>query len=334
MAHEQHPASVAAASRFGSRLIGLGHYQPEKILTNFDIAELVDTDDEWIQTRTGIRERRIAREDESVLDMAAAAARMALADAEVQDVDLVIVASATTQQGSPNTAGRISEALRFTAPAILDVNTACSGFEYALGIADQAISAGSAHRALVIGADKLSAVTDWTDRRTCILVADGAGAMVLQRTADPAEQGVTPTVWGSVPQMADAVLIEGEPGGPKTFSQDGRQVMRWAFTEAPRQARRVLEAAGMSMDDIDVLAFHQANLRLIEPLAKALGATERHVVLQDIVESGNTSAGSVPLALSKYWHRGELPPGGRALLLGFGGGFTYAGQVVTLPGRR
>lgn len=319
-----------AHQMYGSRLIGLGHYQPEKILTNFDIAELVETDDEWIQTRTGIRERRIAHEDETVLDMATAAARMALEDAGVQDVDMVVAATATTSESSPNTAGRISETLGFTAPAIMDINTACSGFEYAVGVADQSLSAGSATRALVIGADKLSAVTDWKDRRTCILVADGAGAMILERTEDAADQGVTPTVWGSVPQMAEAVLIQGEPG-KKVFSQDGRQVMRWAFTEAPKQARRVLEAAGLGMEDIDVLAFHQANLRLIEPLAKALGATDRHIVLQDIVESGNTSAGSVPLALSKYWHRGELPRGGKALLLGFGGGFTYAGQVVTLP---
>lgn len=305
--------------------MGLGHYQPERVMTNFDIAELVETDDEWIQSRTGIRERRIAAPEETVLDMAEQAARMALQEADLQDVDLVVLASTTTEERSPNTAGRISQRLGFTAPAIMDVNTACSGFEYALGIADQAIRAGSARTALVIGADKLSAVTDWTDRRTCILVADGAGAVVLTASETP---GVTPTIWGSVPAMADAVTIDGDP---TTFSQDGRQVMRWAFTEAAKQARRVLDAAGMTLEDVDVLAFHQANLRLIEPLAKALNASERHIVLQDIVESGNTSAGSVPLALSKYWHRGELPRGGKALLLGFGGGFTFAGQVVVLP---
>lgn len=305
--------------------MGLGHYQPERVMTNFDIAELVETDDEWIQSRTGIRERRIAAPEETVLDMAEQAARMALEEADLQDVDLVVLASTTTEERSPNTAGRISQRLGFTAPAIMDVNTACSGFEYALGIADQAIRAGSARTALVIGADKLSAVTDWTDRRTCILVADGAGAVVLTASETP---GVFPTIWGSVPAMADAVTIDGDP---TTFSQDGRQVMRWAFTEAAKQARRVLDAAGMTLEDVDVLAFHQANLRLIEPLAKALNASERHIVLQDIVESGNTSAGSVPLALSKYWHRGDLPRGGKALLLGFGGGFAFAGQVVVLP---
>lgn len=314
-----------STTHHGSTIIGLGHYQPERVMTNFDIAELVETDDEWIQTRTGIRERHIAAVDETVLDMAERAGRMALEESGLTDVDLVVVASTTTTEHSPNTAGRISQRLGFTAPAIMDVNTACSGFEYAVGVADQAIRAGSASTALVIGADKLSAVTDWTDRRTCILVADGAGAVVLTAAETP---GITPTIWGSVPQMADAVTIDGDP---TTFSQDGRQVMRWAFTEAAKQAHRVLEAAGMTMEDIDVLAFHQANLRLIEPLAKALGAREDQVVLQDIVESGNTSAGSVPLALSKYWHRGELPRGGKALLLGFGGGFTYAGQVVTLP---
>lgn len=309
----------------GSKITGLGHYQPEKVLTNHDIAQLVDTTDEWIQTRTGIVERHVAAEEETVADMAVAAAKMAMAEAGRTDVDLVVVASTTAAERSPNTAGRVSQRLGFTAPGIMDVNTACSGFEYAVGIADQAISAGSAESALVIGAEKLSAFTDWTDRRTCILTADGAGALVLEKSEEPK---VSRTIMGSVPAMADAVTIGGEP---QIFDQDGRQVMRWAFTEAAVQARRVLEAAGLELEDIDVLAFHQANLRLIEPLAKALGATERQVVIQDVKESGNTSAASVPLGLSKYWHRGDLPRGGKALLLGFGGGFTYAGQVVELP---
>lgn len=313
------------STQHGSRISGLGHYQPEKILTNFDIAEMVDTNDEWIQSRTGIVERHIAAEDETVADMAVAAARMAMQDAGLDDVDMVIVASTTSTHRSPNTAGRVSQRLGFTSPAIVDINTACSGFEYAVGMADQAIRAGSADSALVIGSETLSKVTDWTDRRTCILTADGAGAVVLQKSE---EQKVSQTIWGSVPAMADAVVIDGDP---EIFDQDGRQVMRWAFTDAAKQAKKVLDAAGLTVPDIDVFAFHQANLRLIEPLAKALKVTDEQVVIQDVVMSGNTSAASVPLGLSKYWHRGELPRGGMALLLGFGGGFTYAGQVVQLP---
>ncbi|WP_129358219.1 MULTISPECIES: beta-ketoacyl-ACP synthase III [Micrococcaceae] len=313
------------SAQHGSKVVGLGHFQPEKVLTNFDIAKMVDTSDEWIQSRTGIVERHIASEDESVADLAVGAARMALEDAGLHDVDLVVLASTTATDRSPNTAGRVSQRLGFTAPAIMDVNTACSGFEYAMGIADQAIRAGSAETALVIGSEKLSAVTDWTDRRTCILTADGAGAVVLQKSEEPQ---VSQTIWGSVPSMADAVVIHGDP---EFFTQDGRQVMRWAFTDAAKQAHKVLDAAGLSLEDIDVFAFHQANLRLVEPLAKALKATDEQIVIKDVIESGNTSAASVPLGLSKYWHRGDLPRGGMALLLGFGGGFAFAGQVVRLP---
>lgn len=306
-------------------MLGLGHFQPEKVLTNRDIEELVDTNDEWIQSRTGIRERHIAGEGEDTTTMAVAAARMALADAGLSDVDLVIVASTTSEARSPNGAARVSSELGFTGPAVIDINTACSGFEYALALADQSISAGVAETALVIGSETLSRITDWTDRATCVLTADGAGAVVLGASA---VKHVSPVVWGSVPELADAVVVKGEP---PIFSQNGRSVMRWALTSSVKDAERVLERAGVSMDQIDVLAFHQANLRIIEPLAKGLGATDRHIVLTDVEVSGNTSAASVPMALSKAWHAGELPRGAKALLFGFGGGFTYAGQVVDLP---
>ena len=309
----------------GSALLGFGHFQPSKVLTNHDIEQLVDTNDEWIRTRTGITERRIATDADDTTTMAMAAARMALADAGLSDVDLVIVASTTSETRSPNGAARVSAELGFAGPAVIDINTACSGFEYALALADQSISAGVAETALVIGSETLSRITDWTDRATCVLTADGAGAVVLGASETPQ---VSPVVWGSVPELADAVVVEGTP---PVFSQNGRNVMRWALTGSVKEANRVLERAGLTMDDIDVLAFHQANLRIIEPLAKGLGATERHIVLKDIEVSGNTSAASVPLALSKAWHAGELPRGGRALLFGFGGGFTFAGQVVRLP---
>lgn len=309
----------------GSRLVGLGHAQPEHVMTNDDIAQLVETNDEWITQRTGIRERRIAQEQDTVLSMAVDAARMALADAGRTHVDFVVVASTTTTHRSPNTAGKIVEALGLDGAGALDVNSACSGFEYAMGVADNAVRAGSAESALVIGAEALSRFTDWTDRSTCVLTADGAGAAVIEASSEPR---ISPTVWGTIPGMTNAVRIGGEP---QLFSQDGQTVFRWAVTGSSKCAKKVLERAGVTMDDIDVLAFHQANLRIIEPLAKALGATDRHVVLRDVQVSGNTSAASVPLALSKAWHAGELPRGGRALLFGFGGGFAYAGQVAYLP---
>ncbi|WP_243061956.1 beta-ketoacyl-ACP synthase 3 [Humibacter sp. RRB41] len=308
-----------------SQLTGLGHYQPKRVLTNEELARSVDTSDEWIRTRTGIRERHIAGPDETVAYMATEAARMALADAGLDTVSLVVVASTTLVDRTPFTAARVAANLGMPGPAVIDINTACSGFEHAVAIADQAISAGTADSALVIGAERLSDVTDWTDRRTCILTADGAGAAVLTASEEPE---ISPVVWGSVPGMTDAVVIDGDP---QVFSQDGQSIMRWALTKAAPHVRRALETAGVTIDDIDVIAFHQANLRLIEPLAKAIGATERHIVIHDIEESGNTSAASVPLGLSKAWHRGELPRGGLALLFGFGGGFAFAGQVVRLP---
>ena len=211
-------------------------------------------------------------------------------------------------------------------PAPIDINTACSGFEYAMGIADQAIRTGSADTALVIGSELLSGIVDWTDRSTCVLVGDGAGATVLGASETPE---IGPVSWGSVPHLQDAVRVSGDP---ERFSQEGRSIYRWAITEAEGHARKVVEQAGLTMEDIEVFAFHQANLRIIEPLVKALGGESKYVV-RDVVESGNTSAASVPLGLSKAWARGDLPEGVPTLLFGFGGGFAHAGQVVTTPVR-
>lgn len=310
----------------GSMILGIGHHQPERVMTNHEIAELVDTSDEWIASRTGIQERRIAGDDETVATMATAAGRMALEDSGVapEQISLVVVASTTAEVRTPNTAGRVAADLGLNGPAIIDLNTACSGFEYALAVADQAVRAGAAGHALVIGAEKLSAFTDWTDRTTCVLTADGAGAMVIGPTDEPT---IGPVVWGSVPGMVDAVRIDGTPA---YFSQEGRAVFRGAISEAADHARRIVKAAGLEMEDIEVFVFHQANLRIIEPLASALHAGSR-LVVTDVVESGNTSAASVPLGFSKAWHRGDIPKGVPALLFGFGGGFTYAGLVVRTP---
>lgn len=309
----------------GARLLGLGHFQPERVLTNDEISTMVETSDEWIRARTGIRERRVVGPDDNVLSMAVAAARMAMHDAQVTAVDLVVLASTTSTHRSPNTAGRIVAELGLDGAAAIDVNTACSGFEYALGIAEQAVRVGNANTALVVASEALSTFTDWTDRTTCVLTADGAGAVAVGVSDEPQ---ISPVVWGTVPGLTDSVRIE---GNPQRFSQDGRHVLRWALTEAAPVAHRVLEAAGVTISDIDVFAFHQANLRIIEPLAKALGVTPEQTVLRDVEESGNTSAASVPLALSKAWHRGDLVRGSQVLLFGFGGGFAYAGQVAQLP---
>ncbi|MFE9611024.1 beta-ketoacyl-ACP synthase III [Streptomyces sp. NPDC006012] len=313
----------------GSRIAAVGHYQPAKVLTNEELAGLVETSDEWIRSRVGIRTRHIAGPDEPVDELAAHAAAKALAAAGLTpaDIDLVLVATSTAIDRSPNTAARVAARLGMPRPAAMDVNVVCAGFTHALATADHTVRAGAAGRALVIGADKMSAVADWTDRSTCVLVGDGAGAAVVEPCAPGAEPGIGPVLWGSVPEMGHAVRIEGTP--PR-FAQEGQSVYRWATTQLPALARGACEKAGITPADLAAVVLHQANLRIIEPLAEKLGAT-RAVIARDVTESGNTSAASIPLALSKLVERGEVRSGDPVLLFGFGGNLSYAGQVVRCP---
>lgn len=315
------PAPISATGR-GSRVVGTGSYQPDRVLSNEELSRIVDTSDEWIRSRVGIETRRIA-DDVSVTDMAIRAGADALQDAGVdaRDVDLIIVATVTAKDRSPSTAGRVSAALGGASPAVFDINAACSGFTHAMAIADQAIRAGSASTALVIGAEKLSDFTDWSDRSTCVLVGDGAGAAVLTAADEP---GVGPVHWGSIPALASAVRIE-EP--TLHLEQEGLSVYRWAITEAAKLARRTCEIAGIRPEDLAGFVPHQANLRIIEPLADQLGIS-RAITARDVIHSGNTSSASIPIALAKLIRTGQLPPGSPVLLFGFGGGFAYAGQVV------
>ncbi|MGW1159443.1 beta-ketoacyl-ACP synthase III [Streptomyces sp. NPDC002519] len=313
----------------GSRIAAVGHYQPAKVLTNEDLAGMVDTSDEWITTRVGIRTRHIAGPDEPVDELAAHAAAKALAAAGLApgDIDLVLVATSTAVDRSPNTAARVAARLGIPQPAAMDINVVCAGFTHALATADHTVRAGAATRALVIGADKMSDVADWTDRTTCVLVGDGAGAAVVEACPAGAETGIGPVLWGSVPGMAHAVRIEGMP--PR-FAQEGQSVYRWATTQLPPIARQVCERAGTAPEDLAAVVLHQANLRIIEPLAEKLGAVNA-IVARDVVESGNTSAASIPLALSKLVERGQISTGDQVLLFGFGGNLSYAGQVVRCP---
>lgn len=310
----------------GSRIAAVGHYQPAKVLTNEDVAGLVDTSDEWIRSRVGIRTRHIAGPDEPVDELAAHAAAKALAAAGLvpADIDLVLVATSTAVDRSPNMAARVAARLGIPSPAAMDVNVVCAGFTHALATADHTVRAGAATRALVIGADKMSAVTDWSDRTTCVLVGDGAGAAVVEGADVP---GIAPVLWGSVPEMGHAVRIEGEPA---RFAQEGQSVYRWATTKLPPLARQACERAGLTPADLAAVVLHQANLRIIEPLAQKIGAVNA-VIARDVTESGNTSAASIPLAFSKLVERGEISTGDPVLLFGFGGNLSYAGQVVRCP---
>ncbi|GAA2103449.1 ketoacyl-ACP synthase III [Kitasatospora saccharophila] len=312
-----------------SRIVALGHHQPSKILTNDELSTLVDTDDEWIRSRVGIRTRHIA-EDETLVDLAVAAAEKALANSGLtpDQIDLVAVATCTAIERSPSTAAAVAARLGIPTPAAYELNTACSGFSYALATADHAIRADAATRALVIGVERMSDTLDWTDRTTCVIFGDGAGAAVLEAVPDD-RAGVGPVVWGSEPEKGDAVLIGG--GWKPVISQQGQTVFRWATTQVAPLARKACEKAGVDPSELRGFVAHQANLRIIDAIAGKLGLAEDAVVARDVVDSGNTSAASIPLALSKLVERGELSSGDPVLLFGFGGGLAYAGQVVRCP---
>lgn len=310
----------------GSRIAAVGHYQPSRILTNQELAGMVDTSDEWITSRVGIRTRHIAGPDEPVDELAAHAAAKALASAGLLpgDIDMVLVATSTAIDRSPNMAARVAARLGMPSPAVMDINVVCAGFTHALATADHAVRAGGATKVLVVGADKMSDVADWTDRTTCVLVGDGAGAAVVEAAE---ETGIGPVLWGSVPGMGRAVRIEGTP--PR-FAQEGQSVYRWATTQLPPIARAACERAGLAPADLAAVVTHQANLRIIDPLAEKIGAVNA-VVARDVTESGNTSAASIPLAFSKLVERGAVNSGDPVLLFGFGGNLSYAGQVVRCP---
>ena len=313
----------------GSRIVSLGHYQPSRVLTNDDLAQMVETNDAWIQDRVGIQTRRIAAPEETVADMAAAAAEKALAGSGLSagDIDMVAVATCSSVDRCPNVATRVANKLGISAPAAFDLNTACSGFSYALGTVDHAMRAGASRNALVIGAEKLSDLTDWTDRSTAILFGDGAGAAVVSAVPGDEPGGIGPVVWGSAPEKGDTLKIE---GWRPYIVQEGQAVFRWATTALAPFAAQACERAGVELADIAAFVAHQANVRIIDGIAKRLNLPNA-VIARDIVESGNTSAASVPLALSKLVERREVPAGAPVLLFGFGGGLTYAGQVIRCP---
>lgn len=316
------------------RILSIAHHQPTRVLANDELAAMVDTSDEWIRSRVGITTRHIAAEDESVADMAVGAAAKAVARAGVDaaDIDLVLVATCTAVDRMPSTAARVAHQLGVPTAAVFDLNAACAGFTYALATADLAIQGGGSQTALVIGADKMSDFLDWTDRTSCVIFGDGAGAAVV--TAADASRGdlIGPVVWGSQPERGSAITLgtTGPAGPPALFRQDGHVVYRWAMTSLAPVARRACERAGVAPADLAAVVTHQANLRIIEAVTRQIGATGA-VVARDVVDSGNTSAASVPLALSKLVERAEVPSGAPVLLLGFGAGLSYAAQVVGCP---
>jgi 3-oxoacyl-(acyl-carrier-protein) synthase III len=311
----------------GAQILGLGAYRPRRRVTNDELAQMMDTNDEWIQSRVGIAERRWASEDETLVDMAVAAGGKALAASglDPDQVDLVILASASLRAPIPGIGPQVAYRLGIPRPGAYDLNAGCAGFCYALGVAADSIRTGSSRNVLVVGVERLTDVLDQTDRTTAVIFADGAGAAVLGPAEEP---GIGPVVWGSDGDQHNAIEIA---AGSSTMTMAGQAVYRWATTRLTETLVEAMERAGVGPADIDVFAPHQANLRIIESMTKRLGFREDVVVARDIVQSGNTSAASIPLALTALMESGEAKSGDLALVLGYGAGLTFAGQVLVLP---
>ena len=311
----------------GARVLGLGAYRPRRRVTNDELAQVMETNDEWIRTRVGIAERRWASEDETLVEMSVAAGGKALAASGLapDEVDLVILASASLTDPIPGIGPQVAHRLGIPRPGAFDLNAGCAGFCYALEVASAAIRAGSARNALVVGVERLTDVVDKTDRSTAVIFADGAGAAVLGASDEP---GIGPVAWGSDGDQYSAIEIA---AGTGMMTMAGQAVYRWATTRLTDTLVQAMEAAGVEAKDVDVFAPHQANLRIVESMTKRLGFGEDVVVARDIVQSGNTSAASIPLALTALLESGEAKSGDLALVLGYGAGLTFAGQVLVLP---
>ncbi|GHF07604.1 3-oxoacyl-[acyl-carrier-protein] synthase 3 [Amycolatopsis deserti] len=312
-----------------TRILGVGSYQPDRVVTNDDLSQIMDTNDQWIRDRVGIIERRFAEKDELLVDMAVKAGNAALADAGLQpsEVDTVIVPNCTMPAPIPNAAGQVADRIGVKAAGAFDLNAACAGFCYGLGVASDLIRAGSAGKVLVIGAEKLTDVVDPVDRANAIIFADGAGAAVVGPSDEP---GIGPVSWGSAGDLVDTIYMRDH----KYIYQEGQSVFRWATTQIAPIALKAVELAGLEPSDIDVLIPHQANLRIVDAIAKRLrakGAREDLVVADDIKFSGNTSSASIPMALDHMRKAGTVKSGDVVLMVGFGAGLSYAGQVVICP---
>jgi 3-oxoacyl-[acyl-carrier-protein] synthase-3 len=311
----------------GAALTGVGAHRPALRVDNLAIAERTSSSDTWIRERSGIVTRGVAADDESVVDMATSAAGKALAASGVDPADLGLVLLATCSMpgplpgGSPEVAHRLG-AVRAGAS---DIGAGCAGFAYALGLAADSVRTGTCEHVLVIGSEKLLPMVDHDDRGTAFLFGDGAGAAVISRSS---VEAVGPVVWAHDGDQHAKLTIHGVP--PR-LAMEGRAIYRWATTSLPDLCRRACDEAGVDLTDLKAFVPHQANLRITESVVASLGLPDSVVVARDVVDSGNTSAASVPLALDRLMQRGEVESGDAVLLFGFGAGLTAAGQVVHVP---
>lgn len=324
-----------------SRILGIGGYRPRRVVDNAEICTLIDSSDEWIQTRSGIKERRWASPDETVSMMSLAAARKALdrAGVEAGRIDTVIVATVTHLYQTPALATTIASQLGAKGAAAFDISAACAGFCYAAAMADSFIRTGAAKYVLIIGVERLSDLTNRNDRSTAFIFADGAGAAVIGPSEVP---GIGPVVWGSDGDQAgliaqtepwDRAMDASESGSVHwpVLRMEGNPVFKWAAYTMSKTAAEAMDAAGITPEQLDVFAPHQANMRITDAMFRALKLPDHVTVARDIAYQGNTSAASIPLALEALLDSGEAESGQTCLIIGFGAGLVYAGQVIVLP---
>ena len=318
-----------------SIVIGCGAYLPKQVVTNEELAKRVETSDDWVRQRTGIRQRHIAAEGELTSDLAVNAAREALAMGGLRpdDVDVIVLATATPDNTFPATAARVQAKLGMTRGAAFDVAAVCSGFIYALTMADNMLRLGQARTALVIGAEVFSRILDWNDRTTCVLFGDGAGALLLQAEEQPGrntDRGVLSTHIFSDGRHYDLLYVDGGPSSSRTtgfLRMEGREVYRHAVTRMAEAVETALEANGLKVADIDWLVPHQANIRIMSTMQKRLEIPEEKVIVT-VDSQANTSAATVPLALTQAVRDGRLKPGHLVALTVMGGGFTWGSALV------
>ncbi|SCK40418.1 ketoacyl-ACP synthase III [Streptomyces sp. WMMB 322] len=321
-----------------SRILGVGGYRPTRIVPNEEILKHIDSSDEWIRSRSGIAARHWAGPDETVAEMTLEAAGKAVADAGItpEQVGAVIISTVSHFKQTPSIATEIADRMGAGKAAAFDINAGCAGFGYGLALAKGMIADGSAEYVLVVGSERLSDLTDLTDRSTAFLFGDGAGAVIVGPATEP---GIGPCIWGSEGDKADVIsqtvpwdaYRTGEVEKFPAIRQEGQAVFRWAVYEMAKVAQQALDAAGVAPADLDVFIPHQANMRIIDSMVKTLKLPEHVTVARDVETTGNTSAASIPLAMERLLATGEAKSGDTALVIGFGAGLVYAATVVTLP---
>jgi 3-oxoacyl-[acyl-carrier-protein] synthase III len=335
------PLDNSAGSQHAA-ILGIGGYRPSRVIPNSEVIAAIDSSDEWIQQRSGIRQRRWATPEETVQVMSVASARKAIDQAGIsaEQIDCVIVATVSHMLQTPAIATAIAHELGTNKASAFDISAACAGFCYGVALASDMVRGGSVGHALVIGVERLSDLTDLHDRGTAFIFADGAGAAVV----GPSDQsGIGPVVWGSDGEQFDLIRqkedwrdVVGTPDQPGSgvmphLMMQGNPVFRWASFAMAKVGQQALDRAGVSIDDLDVFVPHQANMRIIDAMARSMKLPERVRIARDIADQGNTSAASIPLALERMIDDGEARSGDTALLVAFGAGLAYAAQVVTVP---